>query len=544
MKTNKEDNAETSKASKGGDRPRINFKEEDVARVAEKNQKDYPKTHAPPPSVSAVKHTKNEDNHVSFKCEDAETIENKKHKHYPKTHAPRIENPAKIKVSKEDFLTHLSIVGVFIIIFCASVIFSKKTFDAKPSILSDIQKNIEDSFISSLVDPKLPGNTLINVGSKGGSSDSNCALYLAESSVPNSGFGIYAMKSFSEGDIIIPSCKKNIVIDGIDFSPYILSMKEHPLYHNVKGGYGGSPIIASKPIEGGSELFFQFEQNNSHLEKVYRELHPDDPTSETFAKVDKIVESFIENVPMQKVKIKSKRKQYKQKAKVQYTEKPAMDVTPFLKLIKDTLLEYDTEISRILPDTHMEAFSMVKAGGSHAYISNKPHTTWLSQNGVCVDGVHPSKSGIYGGKDGAFATRKVFKGDVVISSPLLATARDEIKNDCFNVIGTVLMLCPLSFASYINNGLSQCSSENLKECASNVANSYYQWSLFNELNKNLGHITTMDLLKQKITGMTIDVIANRDIEEGEEVLIDYSYNVDESSDSLRQLKNDMILWKV
>jgi hypothetical protein len=64
------------------------------------------------------------------------------------------------------------------------------------------------------------------------------------------------------------------------------------------------------------------------------------------------------------------------------------------------------------------------------------------------------------------------------------------------------------------------------------------------LNKGLERLSVSDLLQNPLTGLTIDVIALRDLEEGEEIFIDYSSGV-ENHESRLQLRDDMIpgVWK-
>ena len=114
-----------------------------------------------------------------------------------------------------------------------------------------------------------------------------CSLYIADSSLPNSGFGIFTMKSMKAGDILVPECNA-LKVDLVDFSPYVMLMKQHSFYGNVKGGIGGSAIVASRNIEEGEEIFIHLEDYPSQFQEVYQKLHPFDPTSVIFDKVDNI----------------------------------------------------------------------------------------------------------------------------------------------------------------------------------------------------------------------------------------------------------------
>ena len=231
---------------------------------------------------------------------------------------------------------------------------------------------------------------------------------------------------------------------------------------------------------------------------MYQKLHPIDPTSVIFDKVDNIVNKFVNAVPMKKVQINKPRgRQYKTKTKPKYAKKPLFDATEMMNIITEMVNNYDPELSNLLPETHVEADSMIEVDGRAKYITNKRSSLWLSENGVCVDGILPSNSLIDDGSQGAFTTRPVVKGDIVITSPLYATVSHQDDENCFAVNANGLVLCPLSFSSYINKGpaSSQCKEGNSEDCPRNAANAFYQWSEFNELNKGLERLSVSDLLQ-------------------------------------------------
>ena len=59
-----------------------------------------------------------------------------------------------------------------------------------------------------------------------------CSLYIADSSLPYSGFGIFTMKSMNTGDVLVPECNA-LKVDLFDFSPHVMLMKLHSFYGNV-----------------------------------------------------------------------------------------------------------------------------------------------------------------------------------------------------------------------------------------------------------------------------------------------------------------------
>lgn len=315
-------------------------------------------------------------------------------------------------------------------------------------------------------------------------------------------------------------------------------MKQHSLYDNVNGGIGSSAIVASRDIEEGEELFFKYDDYSSEFKSSYQRHHPNDPTTALFEKVDEITERLIESIPLKKIKIKPKTKQYKQRQKPKYTISPIIDATMLIQLYKDTLGDYDPVLADLLPSTHSEAKSLIEAGGKERYLSNKRSSGWLSTNGVCVDGLHSSTES----DKGDFATRSVSKGGVVTTSPLYAVRSFDNDNEhCFCVNEWGLLLCPLSVSSYISEGLpaSQCDILSRNECPKNIANVHYEWSKFNKLN-NIDLISAEHLLENPLLGLTIDVIATRDINEGEEIFINYSSRKENYNHSCIELSDDVI----
>lgn len=395
-------------------------------------------------------------------------------------------------------MCHLGGFASFLLLYFASVIFSSKTpldQKQKPSILSDILNNLDKDEVNLSVITLLPENQVILANDNGSDiigSGGVCSLYIADSSLPNSGFGVFSMKSIKAGDVVVPQ-SKTFDVAGVQMSSYMMFIKQHGLgYDNVKGGIDGSEIVASKDIGPGDELFFKLEDYNSDFKVAYHSLHPNDPTKISFEQVDSISKKIIGAIPIRKIENKPKKKQYKQKTKRTWTSKPSMDATAIFGLFKDTLIEYDTNLANLLPSTHSEAQSMLDAGGRAMYITNKRSPEWLVKNGVCVDGLRPTNSG-----SGAVTTRPVLKGDVISTSPLYATLRKDDHSNCFCSDGLDLMLCQLSFSSHISEGLSssQCSSDDRNDCPHNVANAHYQFSKFNKLNENLAIHSRDHLLK-------------------------------------------------
>jgi hypothetical protein len=363
----------------------------------------------------------------------------------------------------------------------------------KPSIFSDIENDIQTKLKKKeivYVEPLLPENPIIRLSNNDESYNNGmgCTLYASDSSLShNTGLGIFTMKAIKAGDVAIPPTQK-IKYQNIQVSPYLMMMKQHASLDNVIGGLDGTNIVATRDIEAGEEIFFKLQDYHNDFQSVYQVLHPNDPTMKTFEKVDVLTQQMLDSIPMRTVEVKPK-KRYKQKKKRKTITKPVLDATMIFELFKDTIEGYDKTLASLLPKTHSEAQSLIDSGGKALYLSNKRSTSWLSKNSVCIDALNSNSNE---SKDGAFASRKISQGEVIISSPLIVMKKDDSFKHCL-ASSSESMLCPLTILSYnINDGVSasQCKSDDTNECPSNVVNARVDASSLNHSNSNMETIMT------------------------------------------------------
>ena len=167
---------------------------------------------------------------------------------------------------------------------------------------------------------------------------------------------------------------------------------------------------------------------------------------------------------------------------------------------------------------------------------------WLRENGKCLDNIIPGNSTIPQAGRGAFAARFIPEGGLVGHAPLLhapdksmfnmyaemadGSGRRDISqmigsqvlvNYCFGHRHSSMLLCPYgSTTPYINHSSKESNAKII--WAKDT-----QWFDEECLKK-----TPEALLNQVSTCLAIDYIATRDIREGEEVLIDYGAEWEES----------------
>ena len=475
------------------DEHHVHFSDEDIARKEGKEHIDYPKTHKP-----------EERSHVHFKEEDVQRKENKSNVGYPKTRLkPKKKLKAgKVRVSKEDFFQHLKILFGLALFLGGGTYYSslgpqKEPGAKKAKSLGDMLNELYEQQIA-LSEPELPINNRIQLP-RGGINSDGCFIFLTESSIPGSGFGVFTTKSFEEGELVIPT-SKTMDIGGMELPLYAMLMKQHPAYGNVKSTKQGT--LATKAIEAGEELFIDFRDFDPSFERIYHDtLHVDDPTNDDYEQADSIVREVIDVIP-HKVVHEKKRKNYKNSGKEKGNGKlvPSVDAGSILGVIKGAMGNYNEKLAMLIPETTVGARSILHAEGTANFISNARSMQWIVQNGIPLDGLSPessceAKQVLNEGSEGAFSTRSVSAGDVIITAPLYAIEDGKVprNGNCIGAPVEGVYLCPLSFAANIQ-GSGSCES-GADDCARNMANAKYQWSEFNTANERHSDMTAEDFLK-------------------------------------------------
>ena len=499
--------------------PHVHFKGEDVARVVGKEHKDYPKTNAP------------KQHKVHFKGEDVARKAGKEHRDFPKTHRPAGESAlksGKVKISKEDFLMHLKIMVGMTVLFFVGVYYSSGDpydFDSvkKKSTLEVIKELAKENAKkhTEFVEPSLPQ-------SRFSSEDrvQECDLFLTESSIVESGLGIFSIVKFEEGNVVMAK-GKTMTVAGQEIESSAMLLKHHPYFSNVKATSNG--IIATKTIEAGEELFINLnDMSESYTEYYYSTLHPNDPLDSEYAKADDITERIIYAIPTKIYYPYEGRKNYKNKKK-KYEDPiitPIMDPGIILDIVHDTMGDVNPRLAKIIPNTATMGRSLLKENGSQFFISRQRELSWITKNGVCLSGVSsqsscPAKQAMMvqeGRQYGAFVTRNVVKDEVIASVPLFAVASEDAESNCMNASWVEgVSLCPLGAFASIRKG-GDCN-EGDQECSSSSVNVEYSWSDFNSSNKSKEKKSKEELLKYPMTGLTLDIIAKRNIGRNEELFL-------------------------
>jgi hypothetical protein len=124
-----------------------------------------------------------------------------------------------------------------------------------------------------------------------------CGIFLGTSSIPGTGFGIFAGKSLGKGDGLLDQLGPGLYYQVEDqiVSQYGLVLKHHPHLMNLERDADGS-LKSSRSIEAGDELFLDFE---SHPHSILGSKVPyfeNIPLTEDYAIANEIVKGELEHL--------------------------------------------------------------------------------------------------------------------------------------------------------------------------------------------------------------------------------------------------------
>ena len=166
---------------------------------------------------------------------------------------------------------------------------------------------------------------------------------------------------------------------------------------------------------------------------------------------------------------------------------------------------------------------------------------WIRENGLCVENLVPGKSQIPDAGRGAFAQFALSKDEIIVPMPLLHIINSDVLimtdesqekigkqlllNYCFGHSESSVLLCPLTNAILINH----CSSRKENPACKNGPNAKVQWaSAWDMTNPRWTEMTLEELATKETRGLSMEIVALRDIVAGEEVFIDYGEDWEKS----------------
>lgn len=175
------------------------------------------------------------------------------------------------------------------------------------------------------------------------------------------------------------------------------------------------------------------------------------------------------------------------------------------------------------------------------HVSSTPRTPeWIRTHGMCLEHLTARKSNLPHAGQGGFAQHSIKKGEVIVPAPLIhiedrkvlrmyddngnQTGSQLLLNYCFGHPESSLLLCPETNALLINH-----CSDRKKECGEKGPNAVYQWSSgWEPLSDKWRQMTIDEIAHQRGRGLSMEIVALRDIEPGEEVFLDYGVEWEEA----------------
>ena len=165
---------------------------------------------------------------------------------------------------------------------------------------------------------------------------------------------------------------------------------------------------------------------------------------------------------------------------------------------------------------------------------------WLEANGICVDGIFVQESTIPKIGKGAFAKRRFKKGEVITSSPVFEFDRSQMEiveqflgeedtlvytefvehqqlllNYCYGHANSNVLLMPYGpGVNFINHRP--------------VANTMIRWSRSQYSDADALRMSAHDVVGREEGSLILDYVATFDIEEGEEIFLDYGHSWQEA----------------
>ena len=336
-------------------------------------------------------------------------------------------------------------------------------------------------------------------------------------------------------------------------------------YHDVGAGassnYHGMHLVATRDIQAGEEIFVPYGSRHIANDPDLKRL----PSMDDFERADSILKSFSSIVdgdmgsPQAEIIWKlfwmSNTKWYESKLEASSAGKTleeiytALDKTenPILekihKLVKgdisspkaaelwnlvNSVPSRYSSVLRVLPKKMPNVISSVEKGLVNATISNNLRSLdWLEENGLCLDNLRREVSDIPQAGHGAFATRNMLQGQVVAPVPVVPVARKFMEmyksmnmeqhvwkkgsqlllNYAFEDPSSSMVLIPYGpMTCYVNH-------------AGSNANTMLRWSKLS--NSSMLQETPSSLIHMNKSGLVLELVALRDIDQDEEVTLDY-----------------------
>jgi len=474
------------------------------------------------------------------------TTDSSSRKQPPPRPPVKYSNPAKVHMGKANIKRDVSLfVGFIAVLVFMAIGFDNVHLAEDPDAeekdkirdMQEMKKKMEQKLLEQAKAKLKPENE-------------GCGLFLTGSSIPDVGQSLYVGLNFTEGDVVLESELSYPVMTKVDnpltfLSAPALLLKFHPHLANVvqeeedlsKGSSSTTQskkyiFRATRPIHEGEEIFVS--RQSYHEDIVdHINLFDDIPLISDYEMANQIA---LDEALTQ---IKSKSNRIR-KGKDCYGSGGGLRA---LELVQRTVSRFSERVAKLLPTRSEHLFEIKRYQTSTAFLSLKNVTMWRHQSkSSCLTNVVEK-----GEAKTMVATRKIPKRGVITTVPLYVVRKDgtcrsteekncdntgdsvESDSTCFGNKQLSILFCPLLSASVFSGEGGFASKDPLP--GQKEANARYVWSKDNMENERANQYSADLVAKNFATRLSIDIIATRNINEGEEILLDFENG---------QMNDDMI----
>ena len=216
-------------------------------------------------------------------------------------------------------------------------------------------------------------------------------------------------------------------------------------------------------------------------------------------------------------------------------------------LLKDAA-EKDKRLRAALPD-NVEDVPDAKDLGTARFSARTSirSVEWIEENGVCIDNIISGTSTIPQAGQGAFATRNLVAGTIITTTPVVTLEREQLQlweevdggdvgvkhkkeDKVLEMVGQQLLMnyC----YGHVNSSLllfPYSPTVNFINHGSNEeANAEIRWSEYSYHKREWLDLSMEEMKKLMKTGLMLDIVATKDIPHGDEVLLNYGQSWEKS----------------
>ena len=472
--------------------------------------------------------------------------------------------------------------------------------------------------------------------------ESTCGVYIAESSIPNAGMGVYSGANVSRNsgiepaDIMIPVGYNSYHESGVMINDYTWDDEsygglktvikyEGKRSSSIVPGFGALPnhfalsnihyqgrakdsqsgprvdygaltpfhnerIFSSQNIDAGSELFLDYGSGYFHArESIYGKI----PQKQHYRIAAKLIVDFQQLIGEGNTNLMATDLAEKLWTLLRENAVPNISrvlpqniiehapskttitrvdeyidkiVQEFLQLVNGTISDpqevkqrlwnlfgyvADPYVTAALPKDFQELEAVRSNGGLIEYMKRRHtrSTSWLSENGLCVDYLLVGGSTVLEAGRGAFSRVFLHKGSLITPCPLIQMHQSVLEsklrlstgaqyiyekllmNYCFGHPKSSVKFCPYGSASHLINH------------SSDKANAKIQWSESPLMNSSRLEAPVEELLGLEYPARILfDIVATRDILPHEEIFINYGQAWEDSWNTQKSEWNDFYGW--